>query len=152
MTEKEVGELYTRLAFQYESSIDSLLARRIIDTDLATTLREKFYDSLNKEKLRTSNKISDYCEIIRLYMGLMTCKDMVSLTELAKQYSDESPGYMIQSWMRSHNTLVFLRQWKNDMNEGFDDRACEELIRQGHTTSLTITPSLWIRKTHAVGM
>lgn len=49
MTEKEVGELYTRLAFQYESSIDSLLARRIIDTDLATTSREKFYDSLDQE-------------------------------------------------------------------------------------------------------
>ena len=56
MTEKEVGELYTRLAFQYESSIDSLLARRIIDTDLATTSREKFYDSLNEEKLRASKK------------------------------------------------------------------------------------------------
>ena len=54
MTEKEIGELYARLAFQYESSIDSLLARRIIDTDLATTSREKFYDSLNEEKLRTS--------------------------------------------------------------------------------------------------
>ena len=38
------------------------------------------------------------------------------------------------------------------MNEGFDDSACEELIYQGHTTSLTITPSLWIRKTHAVGL
>ena len=59
---------------------------------------------------------------------------------------------MIQSWMRSRNTLEFLRQWENDMNEGFDDSACEELIYQGHTTSLTITPSLWIRKTHAVGL
>ena len=38
------------------------------------------------------------------------------------------------------------------MNEEFDDSACEELIHQGHTTSLTITPSLWIRRTHAVGM
>ena len=152
MTEKEVSELYTRLAFQYESSIDSLLARQIIDTDLATTSREKFYDSLNEDKLRTSKKIRDYRETMRLYMGLMTCKDMVSLTELAKQYSEESPGYVIQSWMRSRNTLEFLRQWENDMNEEFDDRACEELIHQGRTTSLTITPSLWIRRTHAVGM
>lgn len=152
MTEKEVGELYTRLAFQYESSIDSLLARRIIDTDLATTSREKFYDSLNEEKLRTSKKIRDYRETMRLYMGLMTCKDMVSLTELARQHSEESPSYVIQSWMRSRNTLEFLRQWENDINEEFDDRACEELIHQGHTTSLTITPSLWIRRTHAVGM
>ena len=83
MTEKEVGELYTRLAFQYESSIDSLLVRRIIDTDLATTSKEKFYDSLNEEKLRISKKIRDCHETIRLYMRLMTCKDMLSLTELA---------------------------------------------------------------------
>ena len=34
MTEKEIGELYARLAFQYKSSIDSLLERRIIDMDL----------------------------------------------------------------------------------------------------------------------
>ena len=152
MTEKEVGELYTRLAFQYESSIDSLLARQIIDTDLATTSREKFYDSLNEDKLRTSKKIRDYRETMRLYMRLMTCKDMVSLTELAKQYSEESPGYVIQSWMRSRNTLEFLRQWENDMNAEFDDRACEELIQQGHTTSFTITPSLCIRRTRAVGI
>lgn len=81
----------------------------------------------------------------------MTCNDMVSLTELARQYSEESPAYVIQSWMRSRNTMEFLRQWENDMNEGFDDSACEKLIHQAHTTSLTITPSLWIRKTYAVG-
>ena len=65
----------------------------------------------------------------------MICGDMVSLTELARQYSEDSPRYVIQSWMRSRNTLEFLRQWD-----------------QAHTTSLTITPSLWIRRTHAVGM
>jgi len=54
--------------------------------------------------------------------------------------------------MRSYNTLEFLRQWGNDINAEFDDRACEELIHQGRTASLTITPSLWIRRTHAVGM
>ena len=89
---------------------------------------------------------------MRLYMRLMTSKDMVSLTELARQHSEESSGYVIQSWMRSRNTLEFLRQWENDMNEEFDDRACEELIYRGHTTSLAITPSLWIRRTRAVGM
>ena len=54
MTEKEIGELYARLAFQYESSVDSLSARQIMDIDLATISREKFYDSLNEEKQRTS--------------------------------------------------------------------------------------------------
>lgn len=152
MTEEKISKLYIRLAFQYESAIDALLAKGLIDTDLATTSREKFYDSLNEEKLRTSKKLRDYYETMRLYIRLMTCKDMVSLTELARQYSEESPAYAIQSWMRSRNTLEFLRQWENDMNEEFDDRACGELIHQGHTTSLTITPTLWIRKTRAVGM
>ena len=140
------------MAFQFESSIDSLLARRIIDIDIATTSREKFYDSLNKEKLRASTKIRDYHETMRLYMRLLTSKDMVSLTELARQHPEESPGYVIQSWMRSRNTLEFLRQWENDMKGGFDDRACEDLIHESHTTSLTVTPTLWIRRTHAVGM
>lgn len=36
------------------------------------------------------------------------------------------------------NTLEFLRQWENDINENFDDRACEELIHQGRTTALAL--------------
>lgn len=140
------------MAFQYESAIGQLLDKKLIDQDLVERHRKSFYDSLNEEKLRTAQKIEDYTEIIRCYMRGMICENMVSLTELAKQYSKDSPGYAIQSWMRSRNTLEFLRQWENDMNAEFDDRACEELIHQGHTTSLTITPSLWIQKTHAVGM
>lgn len=85
-------------------------------------------------------------------MRQLTCKDIVSLTELVRQYSEESPEYVIQSWMRSRNTLEFLRQCEDDVNEEFDDKACEELIHLGYTTSFTITPSLWIRRTHAVGM
>lgn len=41
---------------------------------------------------------------------------------------------------------------ENDINETFNNRACEELIHQAHTASLTVTPSLWIRRTHAIGM
>lgn len=152
MTEEEISNLYIRIAFQYESAISQLLDKKIIDQDLVDRHRPAFYDSLDEEKLRTAQKIRTYTEIIRRYIRGMACEDMVSLTELAKQYSEGSPGYAIQSWMRSRNTLEFLRQWENDMNEEFDDRACEELIHQGHTTSLTITPSLWIRRPHAVGM
>lgn len=152
MTEKEISELYARLSFQYESGIDILLAKRMIDADLAAVTKERFYNSLNEEKLRTSKKIRDYRETIRLYMRQMTCNEMVSLTELAKQYSEEAPAYVIQSWMRSRNTIEFLRQWENEMNEKFDDMASVESIHPVHTTSLTVTPSLWIRRTHAVGM
>ena len=152
MTEEEINNLYIRIAFQYESAIGQLLDKKIIDQDLVDRHRKAFYDSLDEEKLRTSQKIRNYTEIIRRYMQGMICENMVSLTELARQYSENSPGYAIQSWMRSRNTLEFLRQWENDMNGEFDDSACEKLIHQAHTTSLTVTPSLWIRRTHAVGM
>ena len=49
MTEEEISELYARLVFLYESAIDTLLAKRVIDTDLATTAKEKFYDSLGNK-------------------------------------------------------------------------------------------------------
>ena len=152
MTEEEISNLYIRIAFQYESAIGQLLDKKIIDQDLVDRHRKAFYDSLDEEKLRTSQKIRNYTENIRRYMQGMICENMVSLTELARQYSVDSPGYAIQSWMRSRNTLEFLRQWENDMNGEFDDGACGDLIHQAYTTSLTVTPSLWIRKTHAVGI
>ena len=73
--------------------------------DIATTHKERFYDTLDEEKLRTHKKIGDYRETIRLYMRKMTCNNMGSLTELARQHSEESPGYVIQSWMRNHTPI-----------------------------------------------
>ena len=128
MTEEEIGNLYIRIAFQYESAIGQLLDKKIIDQDLVDRHRKAFYDSLDEEKLRTSQKIKNYTEIIRRYMQGMICENMVSLTELARQYSVDSPGYAIQSWMCSRNTLRFLHQWENDVNEEFDDAAYEELL------------------------
>ena len=152
MTPEEMSDLYIRIAFHYESTVDRLLGKGLIDKDFADYHRKTFYDSLDEEKLRTSQKIGSQIEIMQRYVRAMVCGAMVSLTKIAKKYTEDSPGYVIQSWMRSRNTLEFLRQWENDMNGGFDDRACEDLIHESHTTSLTVTPSLWIRRTRAVGM
>ena len=152
MTPEEMSYLYLRIAFHYESTVDRLLGKGLIDKDFADYHRKTFYDSLDKEKLRTSQKIGSQIEIMQRYVRAMVCGAMVSLTKIAKKYTEDSPGYVIQSWMRSRNTLEFLRQWENDMNEEFNDKVCEELIHQAHTTSLTVTPSLWIRRTHAVGI
>ena len=152
MTPEEMSDLYIRVAFHYESTVDRLLGKGLLDKDFVDHHRKTFYDSLDGEKLRTFQKIGSQIEIMQRYVRAMVCGSMVSLTKIAKQYTEDSPGYVIQSWMRSRNTLEFLRQWENDMNGGFDDRACEELIHEAHTTSLTVTPSLWIRRAHAVGM
>ena len=152
MTSKEISNLYIRIVFQYESALNQLVDKGLVDKDLADKSRQAIYSPLDEEKLQTTQKIRSHTEIIRHYVRGMICEDMVSLIELARQCSKDSPGYVIQSWLRSRNTLEFLRQWENDINGESDDRACEKLIRQAHTTSLTVAPSLWIRRTHAVGM
>lgn len=64
---------------------------------MADKSKKTFYDSLDEEKLRISEKIGNHTEIIRRYIRGMICEDMVSLTELARQYSVDSLGYVIQS-------------------------------------------------------
>ena len=109
MNENELRERYIRRAFQYESVIDALLTKGLVDIEAADAAKERFYDTLNEERLLATQKIRDYHETISLYMRMLAYDGMVSLTELAlaRQYSDESPGYVIQSWMRSRNTLEF---------------------------------------------
>ena len=60
MNENELHERYIRLAFQYESAIDALLARGLVDEEAADAAKERFYDTLNEEKLRTTQKVRDY--------------------------------------------------------------------------------------------
>ena len=107
------------MEFQYESAIDALLTNGLVDIEAASATKERFYDTLNEEKLWTTQKIRDYHETISLYMRTLAHDGMLSLTELVRQYSDESPSYVIQSWMRSRNTLDFLRQWELEQNAEF---------------------------------
>ncbi len=152
MTEEEVSKLYARLAIQFDAMLATLLSKKLVLEEIIPDIRKEFYDSLNEEEVRTAKRIATYKEIIRSYIRDNWSIDLISLTQLAKEYSTGSPGYVIQSWMRSRNTLEFLHQWEIDMNTEFDDAACKKLIQKAHTTSLTITPSLWIRETRALGM
>lgn len=75
MTPEEIGNLYIRIAFQHESILDRLISKRLIGRDLADRARKTFYDTLNGEKLRTTQKISNHTEIIRRYIrGIMTVR------------------------------------------------------------------------------
>ena len=60
MNENELHERYIRLAFQYESAIDAILTNGLVDIEAASATKERFYDTLNEEKLRTTQKIRDH--------------------------------------------------------------------------------------------
>lgn len=84
MTPEEMSDLYIRIAFHYESTIDRLVGKGLLDQDFVDNHRKTFYDSLNEEKLRASQKIRSQTEIMHRYVRSMVCGDMVSLTKIAK--------------------------------------------------------------------
>ena len=76
----------------------------------------------------------------------------ISLTEIARAHSEEAPGYVIQRWLRSENTLAFLNLWEKENNPNYRDSGYIELLEKKKTASFTLTPKLWIEQTKAVGI
>lgn len=60
MNKNELHERYICLAFQYESAIDALLTKGLVDMEAASVAKERFYDTLNEERLLATQKIKDY--------------------------------------------------------------------------------------------
>lgn len=79
-------------------------------------------------------------------------KSYYSLTNIARRQSEESPGYVIQSWLRNRNTLEFLRIWEEENNAEFRTGDYMELLQRTKEGSFTLTPKQWIEKTGAIGM
>lgn len=76
----------------------------------------------------------------------------ISLTKIAQAHSDDSPGYVIQSWLRSGNTLAFLNLWEKENNPDYKEGGYTELLEKKKTASFTLTPKLWIERTKAIGI
>lgn len=64
----------------------------------------------------------------------------------------KNPGYLIQSWIRSNTTIECLRMWEKIYNPRFQEVAYDDLNHTIKTTSTTLTPSMWINTTQAMGM
>ena len=78
--------------------------------------------------------------------------DYISLTDIAKRFDSENPSYVIQSWLRSRNTIAFLGQWERENNPSFDEQAFQQLLVDVRSPSYTLTPVRWIERVNAVGI
>ena len=76
----------------------------------------------------------------------------ISLTEVARAHSADAPGYVIQSCLRSGNTLAFLNLWEQENNPNYSETGYAELLKRKKTASFTLTPKLWIDQTKAIGI
>lgn len=150
MTDREaqIEALWT-----YEISQEKIL-KRIVKKGLMTQteadeLSERMFEQLNTDTI-PGFRLSPLGEKMRTNGSCLNA--YVSLTEIAKGKKTSSPSYLIQSWMRSNTTVEYLRMWEKVYNPGFQEDTCNELLHTVHTTGTTLTPSLWISTTHAIGM
>lgn len=78
--------------------------------------------------------------------------DYISLTEIARKFDTDNPSYLIQSWLRSRNTVEFLATWERNKNPDFNERAFRKLVLDAKTPQFTLTPKKWIDITDAIGI
>ena len=71
-----------------------------------------------------------------------------NLTKYLKKESG-NPATAIITWLRSHNTFEFLREWEKKNNPKFNEDGYQELMNSGNKT---ITPKIWCEKTNAIGI
>lgn len=78
--------------------------------------------------------------------------DYISLTDIAKKREGEYPGYVIQNWMRSKNTISFLGLWEALHNSDFNCLEFEAIKSEAGVNSFVLTPKRWIESTNAIGI
>ena len=150
MTDREaqIEALWT-----YEISTEKVLRRAVkkgfITQAEADEFSEKLFEQLDTRKI-PGFLPSPLGEKMRAEQ--VNVNPYVSMTEIAKEKKSSSPGYLIQSWMGSNTTIEYLRIWEKIYNPRFQEAACDELIHTVKTTGTTLTPSLWINTTQALGM
>ena len=78
--------------------------------------------------------------------------EYISLTAFARSHHPGNPSYVIQSWMRSENTLAFLDLWEQENNPAYNASAYAVLLEKKKTASFTVTAKQWIEQTRAIGI
>lgn len=67
--------------------------------------------------------------------------DFISLTDIAKYRTAENPGYVIQNWMRTRNTVRFLGLWEHFHNPEFNYLEFEAIEQEAGLNSFVLTPN-----------
>ncbi len=78
--------------------------------------------------------------------------DYISLTDLARYKDKERTDYIIQNWMRSTNSLLFLGTWEYLNNENFNSIEFDGFKNESGTNAFVMTPKKWIKATNAIGI
>ena len=78
--------------------------------------------------------------------------DYISLTDLARYKEKDRTDYIIQNWMRTTNSLLFLGTWEYLNNKNFNSIEFDGFKNESGTNAFVMTPRKWIKGTNAIGI
>ncbi len=150
MTEQERRtEAIWTYAISHEKVLHRLVRKGFLSQEEADRFSDMLYEELNLDEIPGA-RVSHLGEIMR--DNTVSWYEYDSLTEIARLKGTASPSYLIQSWMRNRSTTDYLKEWEKKNNPHFQADACEELLSRVHATSITLTPTMWIKTTAAIGI
>ena len=77
--------------------------------------------------------------------------EFISLTDIARYKSDD-PAAVIQNWMRSKDTILFLGLWELLHNTDFKPLEFDGFKSEAGTNAFTMSPKKWINSTNSIGI
>ena len=146
------SELLWAYAITRDEYAKRLSEKSLLKTEDLAFIRDRIFELINrgeahiydpKEEQRLQAVVEKY---------LYPEADYISLTDIAKRFDSKNPSYVIQSWLRSRNTIAFLGQWERENNPNFDEQAFQQLLVDVRSPSYTLTPVRWIERVNAVGI
>lgn len=78
--------------------------------------------------------------------------DYFNITDIAKSEGIDRPSESIRSWMRSRETMEFLRYWEQNNNPDFRTDELKAIWEEVGLNRFQIRPQHWTEITDAIGM
>ena len=104
---------------------------------------------MKKENIKTEIIVKDNS------IGIMRVGniDYISLTDLAKFKNKDNPSNVIIHWLSNKDTAFYVGLWEELNNENFNFTEFREIkINEIGTSSYTMSPKQWIKRTNAIGI
>lgn len=153
MNEKQRAEALWAYSITHERIMERLVRKGYFSQEKADAILDMLFDQISEESIESfSNSDGSKKTIASLLHPNLSSDRFISLTEIARNTNRDNPSYVIQSWLRSRNTIEFLRMWEKDNNPDFSYDECNRLIEQLKLPSFTLTPKKWITLTNAKGI
>jgi hypothetical protein len=79
-------------------------------------------------------------------------KDYISITDIAKYRSSETPADIVKNWLRSRSTIELLGLWEKLYNPDFKLVEFDQFKNEAGANYFVRSPKKWTAKTNAIGL